>query len=982
MNNNKEKTAEKKAQTGSGLNKGLFEDVLNNDNLRKKKANATQEKNSQTNSAKTKENKTEPKIPTHTISNFFKSEMTQFVSGLVFFILGVFLFISFLSFFFTGAEDQTFLENLPVSQLSDVKTSLTNWAGFFGAYLAELLINRWVGISSFFISFIVIATGLKLMKVKNITLSRVYLYSVVLMVWFSLFFGFFFISGYESSYLYLGGKHGYYITLLLKANIGWFGTFLTITGLFIIIASFLYNPTIEYVRKAFNIELPRISFFKSLFTRENKEEIKEEIIDENEAFKIRPEVKITTEEIQEEEESDIEEEYNVNDISIEDITEDIIPSGFEVVDIENQQKMNEGWIEPEPVVSINDLYSRRFGVAAPVVNQPLNNVDADDNYNPEIDKYIDNDDSVPLNTEIISEEYEVAEESWQQVEEINNEKSVSEEDLEMQQSTYSAELPKTTTIEAQSQEPDHNEAEFKVETGEKDEILDNPEDQLGEYDPTLDLSNYKFPTFNLLNKYEGQERIVDEEEQSANKRRIEDTLNNYGIEIQSIVATVGPTITLYEIIPKQGVRISKIRNLEDDIALSLAALGIRIIAPIPGKGTVGIEVPNKDPQMVSMYSVIASRKFQDCKFELPVALGKTITNDVFILDLAKMPHVLVAGATGQGKSVGLNAILTSLLYKKHPAQLKFVLIDPKKVEFNIYSHIERHFLAKLPDEEDAIITDVTKVVATLNSICKEMDERYDLLKAASTRNIKEYNAKFQARRLNPEKGHRYMPYIVVVVDEFGDLIMTAGKEVELPIARIAQLARAVGIHMIIATQRPSTNIITGIIKANFPARIAFRVSSMIDSRTILDSPGANQLIGRGDMLFSQGSDMVRVQCAFVDTPEVEHISEFIGQQVGYPTAFLLPEYVAEGSDDNGVNDIDLRNRDTMFEDAARMVVASQQGSTSMIQRKFAIGYNRAGRIMDQLEAAGIVGPFEGSKARQVLVIDDMHLDNILSNLRS
>ena len=982
MNNNKEKTAEKKAQTGSGLNKGLFEDVLNNDNLRKKKANATQEKNSQTNSAKTKENKTEPKIPTHTISNFFKSEMTQFVSGLVFFILGVFLFISFLSFFFTGAEDQTFLENLPVSQLSDVKTSLTNWAGFFGAYLAELLINRWVGISSFFISFIVIATGLKLMKVKNITLARVYLYSVVLMVWFSLFFGFFFISGYESSYLYLGGKHGYYITLLLKANIGWFGTFLTITGLFIIIASFLYNPTIEYVRKAFNIELPRISFFKSLFTRENKEEIKEEIIDENEAFKIRPEVKITTEEIQEEEESDIEEEYNVNDISIEDITEDIIPSGFEVVDIENQQKMNEGWIEPEPVVSINDLYSRRFGVAAPVVNQPLNNVDADDNYNPEIDKYIDNDDSVPLNTEIISEEYEVAEESWQQVEEINNEKSVSEEDLEIQQSTYSAELPKTTTIEAQSQEPDHNEAEFKVETGEKDEILDNPEDQLGEYDPTLDLSNYKFPTFNLLNKYEGQERIVDEEEQSANKRRIEDTLNNYGIEIQSIVATVGPTITLYEIIPKQGVRISKIRNLEDDIALSLAALGIRIIAPIPGKGTVGIEVPNKDPQMVSMYSVIASRKFQDCKFELPVALGKTITNDVFILDLAKMPHVLVAGATGQGKSVGLNAILTSLLYKKHPAQLKFVLIDPKKVEFNIYSHIERHFLAKLPDEEDAIITDVTKVVATLNSICKEMDERYDLLKAASTRNIKEYNAKFQARRLNPEKGHRYMPYIVVVVDEFGDLIMTAGKEVELPIARIAQLARAVGIHMIIATQRPSTNIITGIIKANFPARIAFRVSSMIDSRTILDSPGANQLIGRGDMLFSQGSDMVRVQCAFVDTPEVEHISEFIGQQVGYPTAFLLPEYVAEGSDDNGVNDIDLRNRDAMFEDAARMVVASQQGSTSMIQRKFAIGYNRAGRIMDQLEAAGIVGPFEGSKARQVLVIDDMHLDNILSNLRS
>ncbi|MBQ7822635.1 MAG: DNA translocase FtsK, partial [Bacteroidaceae bacterium] len=518
------------------------------------------------------------------------------------------------------------------------------------------------------------------------------------------------------------------------------------------------------------------------------------------------------------------------------------------------------------------------------------------------------------------------------------------------------------------------------------EVITNEEElyngeELGEYDPTLDLSHYKYPTFDLLNKYDNHERQVDMDEQNKNKNRIIETLEHYGIKISSIVATVGPTITLYEIIPEPGVRISKIKNLEDDIALSLAALGIRIIAPIPGKGTIGIEVPNKDPQMVPMQSIIASQKFQECKYDLPIALGKTITNEIFIADLCKMPHVLVAGATGQGKSVGLNAIITSLLYKKHPAQLKFVLVDPKKVEFNIYSTIEKHFLAKLPDAEEAIITDVTKVVQTLNSITKEMDNRYDLLKKAHTRNIKEYNAKFIARKLNPNNGHRYMPYIVVIVDEFGDLIMTAGKEVELPIARIAQLARAVGIHMIIATQRPSTNIITGVIKANFPARVAFRVSSMIDSRTILDCPGANQLIGRGDLLFSQGSDLIRVQCAFVDTPEVEEVCNYIGQQTAYPTAYLLPEYVGESGEGDSIGAVDLKERDPMFEEAARLIVANQQGSTSLIQRKFSIGYNRAGRIMDQLEAAGIVGPFEGSKARQVLVIDDIHLDSILENLR-
>ena len=457
-------------------------------------------------------------------------------------------------------------------------------------------------------------------------------------------------------------------------------------------------------------------------------------------------------------------------------------------------------------------------------------------------------------------------------------------------------------------------------------------------------------------------------------------VHNYGIEITSIRATVGPTITLYEIVPQAGVRISRIKNLEDDIALSLSALGIRIIAPMPGKGTIGIEVPNKDPQIVSMQSVIASKKFQECTYDLPVALGKTITNEVFIFDLTKMPHLLVAGATGQGKSVGLNAIITSLLYKKHPSEMKMVLVDPKMVEFNIYQTIERHYLAKLPDEEKAIITDVSKVTKTLNSLTKEMDDRYELLMRAHVRTIKEYNEKFVKRRLNPNNGHRYLPYIVVVIDEFGDLIMTAGKEIEMPIARIAQKARAVGIHMVIATQRPTTNIITGTIKANFPARMAFRVTSQIDSRTILDMNGANQLIGRGDMLFSQGSNLIRIQCAFVDTPEVEEIAQYIGNQRGYESAFPLPE-VSSPDEENRIESIDANDRDPLFDEAARLIVVHQQGSTSLIQRKFSIGYNRAGRLMDQLEAAGIVGPVQGSKPRDVFISDEYSLEKLLDSLK-
>ena len=503
------------------------------------------------------------------------------------------------------------------------------------------------------------------------------------------------------------------------------------------------------------------------------------------------------------------------------------------------------------------------------------------------------------------------------------------------------------------------------------------------YDPKRDLENYHYPTLDLLKKYENDgKQFATNEEIYANKDRIVDVLRNFGVEISSIKATVGPTITLYEITPAPGVRISKIRNLEDDIALSLSALGIRIIAPIPGKGTIGIEVPNAKPTTVSMESILNSKKFQETTMDLPCAVGKTITNEVFMFDLAKAPHLLVAGATGQGKSVGLNAIITSLLYKKHPAELKIVLVDPKKVEFSVYSSIEKHFLAKVPDDEaDPIITDVTKVVRTLNSLCKEMDTRYDLLKMAQARNLKEYNKKFIARQLNPEKGHRFMPYIVVVIDEFGDLIMTAGKEVELPIARIAQLARAVGIHMIIATQRPTTNIITGTIKANFPSRIAFRVGAMIDSRTILDRPGAQQLVGRGDMLYLNGGEPVRVQCALVDTPEVERINQFIAQQQGYISAFELPEPDTDDGDGGESRDVDMQHLDPMFEDAARLIVREQSGSTSLIQRKFAIGYNRAGRLMDQLEKAGIVGAAHGSKPREVLIMDEMSLENLLSQWR-
>ena len=792
---------------------------------------------------------------------FFTNERTRFISGLVISFVTVYVGLSLISFFFTGGIDQSKIDNVPLGDLVINKGSVANWTGVRGAYLADLLMNRWFGISSFVILFFLGSLGAKLMNLNNVSLLRRFIFSSTLLIWGSLFFAFVFIKGYEDTFIYLGGQHGYYLSEKMTNNIGLPGTFLFILGTFIIIAVFSSKRTIPFLQN-----LLSFSWLKKRFA--NKEKAFDESVEEE--------------------------------------------SGELIAEFDTEKELAEAEVVKE---------------------KPVRSTYAD----------AIEEDSFEINIPQEEEPYE-----------------------DFPEIASAADVPGDVIFTVD------------VPVGD-DEVFDGS--SMGEYDPKLDLSQFRYPTTDLLKKYDVGDHQVDMEEQKANQTRIKQTLENFGINIASIKATVGPTLTLYEVIPEAGVRISKIRNLEDDIALSLSALGIRIIAPMPDKGTIGIEVPNKDPQIVSMQSIIASRKFQECKYDLPVALGKTITNEIYMFDLCKMPHLLVAGATGQGKSVGLNAIITSMLYKKHPSELKFVLVDPKMVEFSIYSEIEKHYLAKLPDAEKAIITDFTKVIQTLNSLCKEMDDRYDLLMKAHTRNIKEYNDKFVKRRLNPEKGHKFMPYIVVIIDEFGDLIMTAGKEIELPIARIAQKARAVGIHMVIATQRPSTNIITGTIKANFPARMAFRVSSMIDSRTILDSPGANQLIGRGDLLFSQGNDMIRVQCAFVDTPEVEQVASFIGTQQGYPTAFLLPEYVGENDADKMPGAVDLSDRDALFDEAARLLVIQQQGSTSLIQRKFAIGYNRAGRLMDQLEAAGIVGPFEGSKARQVLIQDEYNLERLLNSLK-
>ena len=813
----------------------------------------------------------EPKeIKKNRISSLFKSETSHFVIGLISVIFAVYLLLAFTSFFFTGAADQSILDNQQPGELMQTANQVKNYAGARGAQISEYLINECFGIAAYFIVLFLAVMGMRLMRAYQFRMWKWFMSCTILMIWFSIGLGYVFDGTFTESFVYPGGLHGYNVSRWIASQIGPTGLGLLMLVTAILFCVYLTKETMRIVRKTLHPE-----------------------------FKLKKKEKPMVEETEKEEPIAQEEER----------------------------------LEPVMPQEYTDSKPTEVNFDLPKTNEPE-----------EEDK---TEDEFPFRN--------------MQVPEDNTEEPATNQPIEPEVVEPAEETPFTITDE-------HTE---------DDEAYTGP--ALEPYNPRLDLENYKFPHLNLLDHYDEDNNNIDMDEQNANKDRIIEVLRSFDIEISSIKASVGPTVTLYEITPAQGIRIAKIRNLEDDIALSIAALGIRIIAPIPGKGTIGIEVPNAKPRIVPMQSILNSKKFQETTMELPIALGKTITNEVYMVDLAKAPHMLIAGATGQGKSVGLNAIVTSLLYKKHPAELKFVIVDPKKVEFSVYAPIEKHFLAKLPDGDDAIITDVTKVVQTLNSLCIEMDTRYDLLKKAGCRNVKEYNAKFIERKLNPEKGHHFMPYIVIIIDEFGDLIMTAGKEVELPICRIAQLARAVGIHAIIATQRPTTNIITGTIKANFPARVAFRVAAMMDSRTILDRSGAQQLIGKGDMLYLQGNDPVRVQCAFVDTPEVERIANYISKQQGYPTAFELPEVESEESESSAA-EVDMTKLDPMLRQAAELVVVHQQGSTSLIQRKFSIGYNRAGRIMDQLERIGIVGPSQGSKARDVLCADltdlDMRWDNI------
>ncbi len=817
----------------------------------------------------------------------FKNERVNFIIGVILIIFSIYLTISFISFLFTGSVDQSKIENLSIGELSSVSNDIQNWTGAFGAYLSNLMINRWMGISAFIVALWLYVVGRRFIRVSHTRMIRFTITCALSIIVLSLFFGFIFLHSYQGTFLYLGGYHGYYATQWLNAWIGPWGTALFIAALAIILLVHLSYKTIDYIRRASSVNLTGRAI-QSIRKKADQWA--------NSGDHDKPE------------KEDDEKEITVT-------PEDTVPETAQTEPTPDEMSQTD--IKPEDTLAASEMDDITAGYPDDLV-EPLPSPD----------------------------------------------------ELE-EPAPHDHEETKRLTI-------DTGDPSFVIETAETDEMTTQAP-PLEDYDPTKDLSHYKRPTFDLLDKRESSEVEINMEEQAANKKLITETLKNYNIGISSITATVGPTVTLYEIKPEAGVRIARIKNLENDIALSLSALGIRIIAPIPGKGTVGIEVPNKEPKMVSMYSVLASRKFQECKYDLPLALGKSITNEVFIADLCKMPHILVAGATGQGKSVGLNAIITSLLYKKHPAQLKFVLVDPKMVEFSIYSVIEKHFMAKLPDAEKAVITDSDKVIATLNSLCIEMDNRYALLAKANVRTIKEYNDEFIHRRLNPNNGHKFMPYIVVVIDEFADLIMMAGRDVEMPIARIAQKARAVGIHMVIATQRPSTTVITGNIKANFPARIAFRVMQMVDSRTILDAPGANQLIGRGDMLFTEGGELKRIQCAFIDTPEVKRICEYISHQQGYPEAYELPEYKNENSDSG--SGADMSNRDPLFEEAAKMIVVSGQASTSSLQRRYSIGYNRAGRLMDQLEAAGIVGPSEGGKPRQVLISDIMALENKLDLMK-
>ena len=843
-----------------------------------------------------------------------KKQIIKTIIGIIFLVLGLLLFTSFISYFFNGIIDQS-----QISDLLDKRETAENIFGKFGALLGEIFILQGIGVVAFFIPIFFILLGVKVAtNLKRIKPFTTLYQSIFFMIWLPIFFGCILPDQHM-----LCGVMGFEVNDFLNSFIGKWGVILLLAVSLLMYCVIHFRMTYQSIQakmeeRAKQKEIERIE--------KEQERIKKEQLELRERKEKEEQEKINkfNKEAEEQQEKDMLEELNL------------------------VQKYEDEAIQQQNI-SPNQPLHQEF-----TINQP---------------KEEDTIDETPFNiTELV-------------VEDLEEEEKTTDVDFAptYEENIVDAQIVSNPSIEKESES---NGLELKVQSIDEEEEFEATSARLvqeqGEYDQRLDLPNYQFPPISLLKKYDNGNTLIDQKELESNKNRIIETLGNYGIGISEISATIGPTVTLYEIVPQAGVRISKIKNLEDDIALSLSALGIRIIAPIPGKGTIGIEVPNSNPSMVSMHSVIASQKFQNSDMELPIAFGKTITNETFVADLAKMPHLLMAGATGQGKSVGLNAIIASLIYKKHPSELKFVMVDPKKVELTLYSKIERHYLAKLPDAEEAIITDNAKVINTLNSLCIEMDDRYELLKNAFVRNIKEYNAKFKQRKLNPEAGHRFLPYIVLIVDEFADLIMTAGKEVELPIARLAQLARAVGIHLIVATQRPSVNVITGTIKANFPGRVAFRVTSKIDSRTILDSQGADQLIGKGDMLYTTGNELVRLQCAFVDTPEVDKITEFIGEQRGYPDAMLLPEYI--GEDGGSPLDIDLSDRDALFEDAARLIVIAQQGSASLLQRKLKLGYNRAGRLIDQLEAAGVVGQFEGSKARQVLIQDEVSLEQLLNNL--
>lgn len=904
---------------------------------------------------------------------------------------------------------------------TDVRQDAMNWGGRIGAIASDSIVGRWFGIFGELLPLIVFFIAVKLLKLKSLRLRRAIRSTILLMIVGSIAAGHFFGPDPHVFGSGWGGAHGVFIARWLDAMIGYEGTSL------LVIAAF--GGTLYYANR---LLIRRWASKLRAYNRRKREErhIRQEterLEAQQRMLRMRAAVEERRKELamQQAAQPDIPEmptiltvtpetapdPTNGSEIQAPAVTPQsasFIPEEHVISPIPPGQELSTPYVPADrarlvqnydgswgylmgydewnqPVIYSFDRESYLYRTYYPAPAADPNPVPKTTHREQETEEEINFTLATkPLQQEQISKSVPYSETEVQSVPLRPAIEPALRQTVAGMEPDYSFDTPpqpSATPFSAQAFAPQEDDPGFIVEQPQEEQVDDEVINNSDLYDPTLELSHYRKPPVELLDDHTRRVNVTDEE-LVENKNRIVTTLENFGIRIDTIEATIGPTVTLYEIVPAPGVRISKIKNLEDDIALSLSALGIRIIAPIPGKGTVGIEVPNKDKEVVSMYSVIKSPKFHDSHADLPVALGKTIQNETFVFDLAKMPHLLVAGATGQGKSVGLNAIITSLLYKKHPAELKFVLVDPKKVELTLYAKLEKHFLAKMPTEEEAIITDTQKVIYTLNSLCIEMDARYDLLKAAKVRNIKEYNDKFINRRLNPEKGHRYLPYFVVIVDEFADLIMTAGREIETPIARIAQLARAVGIHLIIATQRPTTNIITGVIKANFPARIAFRVTSMIDSRTILDQPGANQLVGRGDMLISTGSETTRVQCAFIDTPEVDRITDHIEHQQGYPGAYELPEYTPEGEESSSAAGGDvLAKRDSLFEEVARYVVANQMGSASTIQRKFSIGFNRAGRLIDQLEAAGIVGHSEGGgKPRQVLVSDPMSLEMILDNL--